>query len=66
MTFLGDREMQTLPMIIASLHGQGPGGSPMWDLLMAMAVIYSLPVMLVAFLLQRHVVKGLLSGAVKF
>ena len=66
LTFLGSRSMQTVPLVIASLHGQGPGGSPPWDTLMAMAVVYSLPVILMAFVLQQHFVKGLISGAVKF
>jgi ABC-type glycerol-3-phosphate transport system permease component len=66
LTFMGSDLMKTVPLAIASIIEQGPGGSPPWDLLMAISVLYSLPIIIIAFVLQKHVVKGLLSGGVKF
>ncbi len=66
LTFVGSDFMQTVPLAIASILEQGPGGSPPWDLLMAISVLYSLPIIVIAFVLQKYVVKGLLSGGIKF
>lgn len=66
LTFLGSDFMQTVPLALASVQGQGPGGTPPWDLLMAMSVLYSLPVVIIASFLQKYITKGLLSGGVKF
>lgn len=53
---------QTTPIVIANFQTQfGLDWGPMT----ALAVLYSLPVIVLTFLLQRHIVTGLTLGAVK-
>jgi len=58
-----DHRARTLPVGVAlfqGLHGEVP-----WGPLMAVSALASLPVLAVAMLFQRHVVRGLTRGAVK-
>lgn len=55
--------MQTLPVMLASLQG-APGRTP-FDVLMAGSVISVLPTTILFILLQRHLVTGVASGAIK-
>lgn len=53
---------QTTPLMIANLQSQFGLD---WGSMTALAVLYSIPVILLAIVLQRHIVAGLTSGAVK-
>ncbi len=58
-----DHGARTLPVGVAlfqGLHGEVP-----WGALMAVSTLAALPVVAVALLFQRHVVRGLTRGAVK-
>jgi len=59
---LSDQELYTLPVALASLsreHVQDP------ELMMAGAVLTTLPVLFVFLILQRHYIDGLTAGSVK-
>lgn len=62
LSFTSTREMRTLPVGINDFIGQY---GIRYGELMASSVLISLPVIAVFFLLQRHFVAGLTSGAVK-
>jgi arabinogalactan oligomer/maltooligosaccharide transport system permease protein len=63
-TFLIDPERFTLPMVLRGMTGQYAAGTP-WSQFSAMAVLMSIPPMLVFFFLQRYLVSGLAVGGVK-
>ena len=55
--------MQTVPVMLNSL--QGPPGRTAFDVLMAGSVVSVLPMLIVFLLLQRRLVAGITSGAIK-
>lgn len=61
-TFLSREEAFTLPMVLQRYVGEHDSR---WGPFAAGAILVSLPVMLVFLWLQRHVVAGVTSGAVK-
>jgi arabinogalactan oligomer/maltooligosaccharide transport system permease protein len=61
-TFLTDDEKYTLPVLIQSSVGQF---SADWGKFAAGAIITSLPVMVLFYILQKYLVGGLTAGAVK-
>jgi arabinogalactan oligomer/maltooligosaccharide transport system permease protein len=61
-TFLSREEAFTLPMVLQRYVGEHDSR---WGPFAAGAILVSLPVMLVFLWLQRHVVAGVMSGAVK-
>lgn len=61
-TFMTDESKYTLPVLIQSSVGQF---SSDWGLFAAGAVITSLPVMVLFYVLQKYLVGGLTAGAVK-
>jgi ABC-type glycerol-3-phosphate transport system permease component len=63
LTILRSDAVQTVPVMLNSL--QGPPGRTAFDVLMAGSVVSVLPMLLVFMLLQRHLVAGITSGAVK-
>lgn len=62
MTFLDDRSMYTLPVMLQKFIGEY---NAQWEKFAAGAIIVSLPVMALFYWLQRHLVAGLASGGVK-
>ncbi len=61
-TFMKSYQNWTLPMGIASFQGQYTTN---WGTLMAGAVLITIPVVVLFLLLQKHLVSGMTSGAVK-
>ncbi len=61
-TFISTPELRTLPIGLQSFIGQY---STDWNLLMAGAVVTTLPVVILFIFLQRYLVAGLTAGAVK-
>jgi arabinogalactan oligomer/maltooligosaccharide transport system permease protein len=61
-TFLTDDDKYTLPVLIQSSVGQF---SADWGKFAAGAIVTSLPVMIVFYVLQKYLVGGLTAGAVK-
>jgi multiple sugar transport system permease protein len=59
---LADDDLHTLPVALASLNREHVQDS---ELMMAGSVITVVPVLVLFLLLQRHYVKGLMSGSVK-
>jgi multiple sugar transport system permease protein len=59
---LTDRELQTLPVALASLSREHVQDN---ELMMAGAVLTIVPVLAVFLLLQRHYMHGLMMGRVK-
>jgi multiple sugar transport system permease protein len=53
---------QTTPIVIANFQTQFGLD---WGSMTALAIVYSLPVILLTFILQRYIVAGLTLGAVK-
>ena len=61
-TFISDKTAYTLPVLLNSFVGaQGTE----WGKFAAGAIIASLPVVILFFILQKHLVEGLTAGAVK-
>jgi ABC-type glycerol-3-phosphate transport system permease component len=56
-------EVRTVPVMLDAL--QGPAGRTAYDLLMAGSVVSVVPMLIVFAILQRHLVAGVMSGAVK-
>ena len=63
-TFLVDPSTFTLPIIMRGMVGQYASGTP-WAQFSAMAILVSIPPVLIFFLLQRYLVGGLAVGGVK-
>jgi arabinogalactan oligomer/maltooligosaccharide transport system permease protein len=63
-TFLVDPARFTLPMVLRGMTGQYAAGTP-WSQFSAMAILMSIPPMLIFFFLQRYLVSGLAVGGVK-
>ncbi len=63
-TFLIDPTTFTLPMVLRGMVGQYASGTP-WSQFAAMAILMSIPPMLIFFFLQRYLVSGLAVGGVK-
>lgn len=61
-TFIIDEDKRTLSLGLSSLIGEH---STDWGMLMAGGVLTALPIMVIFFLAQRHLVSGLGGGAVK-
>ncbi len=61
-TLLDDESMFTLPVMLQRFIGEYDA---QWDKFAAGALVVSLPVMLLFYLVQRHLVAGLASGGVK-
>jgi multiple sugar transport system permease protein len=61
-TFISTRELRTLPLGLHSFIGQY---QVEWNLLMAGAVVTTLPVVILFIVLQRYLVAGLTAGSVK-
>lgn len=61
-TLLDDETMFTLPVMLQRFIGEYDA---QWDKFAAGALVVSLPVMLLFYLVQRHLVAGLASGGVK-
>lgn len=61
-TFLGKETLYTLPVQLQRYVGQY---SAQWGSFAAMAILVSLPVMALFFVLQKHLVGGLTAGGVK-
>jgi arabinogalactan oligomer/maltooligosaccharide transport system permease protein len=60
--FLDDVTKYTLPVTLQQSVG---GYDPNWGLFAAGSLILSIPVVVVFFFVQRHMVAGLTAGAVK-
>jgi ABC-type glycerol-3-phosphate transport system permease component len=63
LAILHSDSMQTVPVMLNSL--QGPPGRTAFDVLMAGSVVSVLPMLGVFLILQRHLVAGITSGAIK-
>lgn len=63
-TFLTRPETFTLPMVLRGMVGQYASGTP-WSQFSAMAVLISIPPIIIFFFLQRYLVSGLAVGGVK-
>jgi ABC-type glycerol-3-phosphate transport system permease component len=63
LAILHSDSMQTVPVMLNSL--QGPPGRTAFDVLMAGSVVSVLPMLIVFLLLQRRLVAGITSGAIK-
>lgn len=63
-TFLVNPDRFTLAMGLSSMVGQYSSNTP-WSDFAAMAILITLPIVLLFFLLQRWIVSGLAVGAVK-
>jgi len=61
-TLLDDETMFTLPVMLQRFIGEYDA---QWDMFAAGALVVSLPVMALFYLVQRHLVAGLASGGVK-
>ena len=61
-TFISSADLRTLPVGLQSLIGEYTTD---WGLLMAGAVITTMPIVIIFFFVQRRVTQGLASGAVK-
>jgi ABC-type glycerol-3-phosphate transport system permease component len=61
-TFISSAELRTLPVGLQSLIGEYTTD---WGLLMAGAVITTMPIVIIFFFVQRRLTQGLASGAVK-
>ena len=59
---LGDDELYTLPVALASLSREHVQDS---ELMMAGSVVTGLPVLVLFLALQKHYIQGLLLGSVK-
>lgn len=62
LVFINKPDLETVPVKIASMI---VGDQYVWGMIMASAVLSSLPVIVLYFLAQRFLVAGLAAGAVK-
>jgi multiple sugar transport system permease protein len=56
--YLQDTEMLTLAVGLASLHGVF---STEWNLLMAISTVFTIPMVILFFLAQRHFMRGIVT-----
>ena len=63
-TFLTDPSTFTLPMVLRGMVGEYAAGTS-WSKFAAMAILMSIPPMMIFFFLQRYLVSGLAVGGVK-
>lgn len=61
---VSDRNIMTLPLALATLHGMYPGQAD-WNLIMAGTVIAVVPMILVFLFAQRWVVEGMTASGLK-
>lgn len=59
---LGGGRVTTLPVVISSLISDR---GPEWGQIAAVATVVALPILILLFVVQRHLVRGLTMGAVK-
>ena len=64
LTFTLSTEQRTVPVAIALITGASAYELP-WGRVMAASVIVTVPLILLVLILQRHIVSGLVAGAVK-
>jgi trehalose/maltose transport system permease protein len=64
LTFTLSNEQRTVPVAIALITGASAYELP-WGRIMAASVIVTVPLILLVLILQRHIVSGLIAGAVK-
>jgi len=64
LTFTLSDESRTVPVAIALLSGASAFELP-WGPIMAAAVLVTVPIVALALVFQRHIVSGLLAGAIK-
>lgn len=64
LTFTLSNEQRTVPVAIALITGASAYELP-WGRVMAASVIVTVPLILLVLILQRHIVSGLVAGAVK-
>jgi trehalose/maltose transport system permease protein len=64
LTFTLSNEQRTVPVAIALITGASAYELP-WGRVMAASVIVTVPLILMVLILQRHIVSGLIAGAVK-
>jgi trehalose/maltose transport system permease protein len=64
LTFTLSSEQRTVPVAIALITGASAYELP-WGRVMAASVIVTVPLILLVLILQRHIVSGLIAGAVK-
>lgn len=60
--FLATADSQTMPLLVAA---QNATRGPQWWSMSVLIIVMIIPVLLLALLLQKHISRGLLSGAVK-
>jgi trehalose/maltose transport system permease protein len=64
LSFTLSSEQRTVPVAIALISGASSYELP-WGNIMAASVIVTLPLVVLVWLFQRHIVSGLTAGAVK-
>ncbi len=62
LTLITDNNLKTIPIGLANLFGQY---TTQWDLVMSASVIATIPTLIIFLFLQRQLVSGLATGAVK-
>jgi ABC-type glycerol-3-phosphate transport system permease component len=62
LTFINDPQKWTLPIALQLFQGQH---ATQWGLVFAASIIQLVPIVLIFVVFQRHIVKGLMAGAVK-
>lgn len=62
LTFINDPNKWTLPIALQLFQGQH---SSAWGMVFAASVIQIVPIIAIFIVFQRHIVKGLMAGAVK-
>ena len=65
LTFVNDDAQRTVPVAISLIGGGASSQELPWGKLMAASVIVTLPLVFMVLVLQRKIVSGLTSGAVK-
>jgi multiple sugar transport system permease protein len=63
LVYLRSTNLLTVPVALTRYHD--PYGGPQWQLQMAATTLSVIPVLLVFFFAQRHVVAGLTAGGLK-